>query len=58
MPNLDQLRPLALPKTRKKPVIIPVELKESEMIDVGDFGDAQFFRPDEWEKDWAHVDET
>lgn len=58
MPNLDQLRPIALPKTRKKPVIIPFELKESEMIDVGGFGEAKFFRLDEWEKDWAHVDET
>ncbi|KAL9063980.1 MAG: hypothetical protein Q9161_009158 [Pseudevernia consocians] len=57
MPNLDQLRPIALPKTRKKPGIEPFELKESEMIDMGDFGEAEFFRPDEWEKEWGHADE-
>lgn len=58
MPNLDQLRPIALPKTRKKPMVIPFESKESEMMDVGDFGEAEFFRPDEWGKDWGPVDET
>ena len=58
MPNLDQLRPIAVPKTRRKPAFEPYELKEHEMIDVGDFGDADFFRPDEWEKDWGHADET
>ncbi len=50
MPNLDKLRPIAVPKTRKKPLVRPFELKESEMIDVGDFGEADFFRPDEWER--------
>lgn len=42
MPNLDRLRPIALPRTRKKqkPVYEWSELKESEMIDVGDFEEA------------------
>ncbi|KAF6217555.1 hypothetical protein HO133_006657 [Letharia lupina] len=47
-----------LPKTRKKPVLESFELKESEMIDVGGFGEAEFFRPDEWENDWGHAKET
>lgn len=55
MPNLDRLRPIALPKTRKKPVPDPSELT---MIDVGDFGEAEFFRPDEWGSGWDHADET
>lgn len=58
MPNLDQLRPIALLKTRKKLGLEPFELKESEMIDMGDFGEAEFFRPDEWGKEWGHADET
>lgn len=58
MPNLDRLRPIALPKTRKKPILEPFELTESEMIDAKDFGEADFFRPDEWGSDWGHVDET
>ena len=58
MPNLDRLRPIALPKTRKKPVLEPFELKESEMIDVGDFDEAEFFRPDEWGSDESHAGET
>lgn len=58
MPNLDQLRPIALPKTRKKAVLEALELKESEMIDVEDFGEADFFRPDEFGKDWGHADKT
>ncbi|CAF9941379.1 hypothetical protein IMSHALPRED_002548 [Imshaugia aleurites] len=48
MPNLDHLRPIALPKTRKKPVLVALDLKESEMIDVGDFEEADFLRPGEW----------
>ena len=58
MPNLDQLRPIALPKTRKKPVIVSFESKESEMIDVEDFEEAEFFQPHEWGKDWGPVNET
>lgn len=58
MPNLDQLRPIALPKTRKKPVLEPLELRESEMIDVVDFEEADFLRPGEWGKGWNHADET
>lgn len=58
MPNLDRLRPIALPKTRKKPIVEPFELTESEMIDARDFGEADFFRPDEWGPNWGHVDET
>lgn len=57
MPNLDQLRPIATPKTRKKPVLEVPELKESEMVDAGDFGEADFFRPDEWGRDWGHEDD-
>lgn len=54
MPNLDHLRPIAMPKTRKKPVLESPDLIESEMIDVGDFGEAGFFRADEWGEDWGH----
>ena len=46
-----------MPKTRKKPIVEPFELTESEMIDVKDFGEAVFFRPDEWGSDWGHADE-
>ena len=53
MPNLDYLRPIAMPKARKKPVLESPGLIESEMIDVGDFGEAGFFRPDEWGEDWV-----
>ena len=55
MPNLDRLRPIALPKTRKKPIPEPSELT---MIDVGDFREAEFFRPEEWGSDWDCADET
>lgn len=58
MPKLDQLRPIALPNPRKKPLLGPLEKGESEMVDVGDFGEAGFFRPDEWGKDWGHADEA
>ena len=57
MPNLDQSRPIALPKTRKKAVLEPLGSEESEMIGIEDFGEAEFFRPDEW-GDWGHADET
>jgi len=55
MPNLDQIRPIALPKTRRNLRQTP-ETEESEMLDVGDFGEAEFFRPDEWGRDWMHFD--
>ena len=58
MPNLHQLRPIALPNTRKNSGLEPFEWKESEMIDMGNFREAEFFRPDEWGKDWGHADET
>ena len=47
MPNLNDIRPIALPKSRKK-VSQAEEIKESEMVDVGDFGEAEFLRPAEW----------
>lgn len=52
MPNLNHIRPIARPKSRKK---LPLEDRtfdgtvESEMIDVEDFGEAPFFRPEDWE---------
>ena len=51
MPNLDQLRAMAVPKSRRK-TVYNEGLGESEMIDVGDFGEAEFFRPDEWGGDY------
>ena len=52
MPNLDRVRPIALPRSRRKmSQREQVGLKESEMIDVGDFGEAGFFRPDAWGDD-------
>lgn len=56
MPNLDQIRLIALPKTRKR---LPQTIysRESEMLDVGDFGEAQFFKPDEWGQDWMQSNE-
>lgn len=51
MPNLDQLRSIALPKPRRKVSMAEDHgggMRESEMIDVGDFGEAPFFRPEEW----------
>lgn len=42
--------------TRKKPVLELSELKESEMVDVGDFGEAEFF-PNKMEMDSGHADE-
>ncbi len=47
MPNLNDIRPIALPKSRRK-VSQAEEIKESEMVDVGDFGEAEFLRLDEW----------
>ena len=42
--------------TRKKPVLELSELKESEMVDVGDFGEAEFFL-NNLEIDSGHADE-
>ena len=56
MPNLDQIRPIALPRSRRKVSVAideGVGLRESEMIDVGDFGEAPFFRPEEWGENWS-----
>ena len=47
MPNLDAVRPIAVPKTRRK-TVYDCGINESEMIDVGDFGEAEFLRPVEW----------
>lgn len=59
MPNLGQLRPIALPRTRKKGLGESGGgdgLRESEMIDAGDFGNAPFFRPEEWLSGWGEVE--
>ena len=45
MPNLNDIRTIALPKPRRK-VSQAEEIEESEMMDVGDFGEATFLRPD------------
>ena len=47
MPNLNDIRPIALPKSRRK-ASQAEEIKESEMVDVWDFGEAEFLRPAEW----------
>lgn len=47
MPNLDQLRAIAVPKSRRK-VVFNDGFREQEMVDAGDFGEAGFFRPDAW----------
>ena len=44
MPNLNDIRSIALPKSRRK-VFQAEEIEESEMVDVGDFGEAAFLRP-------------
>ena len=49
MPNLNDIRAIALPKSRSK-VSQAEEIEESEMVDVGDFGEAVFLRPDVWEE--------
>ena len=49
MPNLNDIRTIALPKSRRK-VSQVKEIRESEMLDVGDFGEAEFLRPAEWVK--------
>ena len=56
MLNLDQLRPIALPKSRRQVSVIEDSgggMCESEMIDVGDFEEAPFFRPEEWRENWT-----
>ncbi len=47
MPNLDSLRPIAIPKSRREMEYNDC-VRESEMMDVGDFGEADFLRPVEW----------
>ena len=49
MPNLNDIRAIALPKSRRK-VSQAEDIEESEMVDVGDFGEAAFLRPDVWEE--------
>ena len=51
MPNLDQLRAIAIPKSRRPP--LHVHSRQSEMIDAGEFEEAEFLIPPEWNKDWA-----
>lgn len=57
MPNLDQIRPIALPKSRRKGStadnIIDDRTEEREMIDVGDFDEASFFRPEDWRENFT-----
>ncbi len=52
MPNLNQLRLIALPRSRRKALANVDDVggtgKESEMIDVLDFGEAPFLRPEDW----------
>lgn len=47
MPDLDHLRAMAIPKSRRK---APgrMETREREMLDVVDFEEADFLRPHEW----------
>lgn len=50
MPNLDDIRPIALPKTRTKVSMKALDSggsKESEMLDANDFGDAPFLKLDD-----------
>lgn len=47
MPNLDQLRAIAVPRSRRK-LGYSDGLRESEMMDAGDFEEAEFLRPVEW----------
>ncbi|KAL6720437.1 hypothetical protein ACLMJK_002359 [Lecanora helva] len=44
MPNLDSVREIKMPRSRRR---VGKEM-EMEMVDVGDFGEAEFLRPDEW----------
>lgn len=58
MPNLDQIRPIALPKSRKKPILGfdgGGGFSETEMIDVGDFEEAPFFQSELWASDGTYV---
>lgn len=51
MPNLDHLRAIAVPSSRRRAVFNGLS-REREMIDVGDFGESDFFRPEEWGGDY------
>lgn len=56
MPNLDQIRPIAQPKSRRKVSmanVIDGGIGESEMIDVEDFGEAPFFHPEDLGEKWT-----
>ena len=47
MPNLNHIRPIALGKSRKK-ASQAEDIRESEMIDVEDFEEAQLLSPQDW----------
>ena len=54
MPNLDQIRPMALPKSRRKFFVVEDTrggMYESEMTGVGDFEESPFFRSEEWREE-------
>ena len=54
MPNLHAIRAMAPLKTRRKGLMDGQDavdgITENEMIDIADYGDAPFFRPEEWER--------
>ena len=49
MPNLDFLRRIAVPKTRRRKIALDEGMiRESEMMDVEDFEEADFLDGIEW----------
>ena len=50
MPNLDSTRPISIPKTRNRWIVPPRTRQsgEAQMVDIGDFEEAEFFKPDDW----------
>ena len=50
MPNLDSIRPISVPKTRKKWNIPPHTRQRggNQMADIVDLEDAAFFKPNDW----------
>ena len=50
MPNLDSIRPLAVPRTRKKwnAAPRPKQGGEVKMAEIEDFEEAEFFKPEDW----------
>ena len=58
--NLSHNRPVAIPRTRRQPNarLCGAGIHESKMVDVADFEEATFFRPEEWmidTTDWGNV---